>query len=114
MPDTWENEHPGLNPMTNDANEDNDADGQVNYAEYLAGTDPLDPSSVFAAEEIAVSSDTITLKWSSVPGKTYRVWQTYDLVAWVVVSGDVAARPRPRLLSGRLPSRREKSEPTTG
>jgi hypothetical protein len=94
MPDTWENEHPGLNPMTNDANEDNDADGQVNYAEYLAGTDPLDPSSVFAPEEIAVTSGALTLKWSSVPGKTYRVWQTYDLVNWVPVSGDIAAQPQ--------------------
>lgn len=44
MPDGWEVRW-GLNPLLADANIDSDGDGFSNYAEYLAGTDPLDPAS---------------------------------------------------------------------
>ena len=44
MPDTWEHQY-GLNPLVNDAAEDNDGDGFSNIAEYLAGTDPTDAES---------------------------------------------------------------------
>ena len=91
MPDDWERQYPGLNPTISDASQDNDGDGQPNYAEYLAGTSPLNPSSVFAAKEIVAVPDEVTLEWSSTPGKTYRIWRSDDLATWTPVSGDIPA-----------------------
>jgi len=54
IPDTWENLYRGpcpttgkrgLDPAYYDANLDPDEDGWSNYAEYLAGTDPIDENS---------------------------------------------------------------------
>ena len=46
MPETWLNSH-GLDVGTDVLDEDADGDGMTNYAEYIAGTDPLDPESKF-------------------------------------------------------------------
>lgn len=90
MPDSWENQW-GLDPKANDANQDNDGDGQANYAEYVAGTTPTDPGSVFAVTELIVEAGESTLTWSSVPGKVYRVWHSYDLAMWSLLSDAVPA-----------------------
>ncbi len=92
MPDVWESQYEGLNPLINDAEEDNDADGQTNIAEYIARTNPCDPSSVFSSKEIAIEDGQVTLKWSSVPGRVYRVWFALDLVTWFPLSGQIAAQ----------------------
>ncbi|MFC1839599.1 carboxypeptidase regulatory-like domain-containing protein [Thermodesulfobacteriota bacterium] len=44
MPDEWEEQN-GLDPLVNDADEDNDADGYTNLTEYRRGTDPQDAES---------------------------------------------------------------------
>jgi len=44
LPDTWEEQY-DLNPLVDDASEDEDGDGFTNLAEYQAGTDPTDPDS---------------------------------------------------------------------
>jgi hypothetical protein len=41
IPDMWEN-HYGLNPAVNDANQDADGDGLTNLQEFQNGTDPTD------------------------------------------------------------------------
>ncbi len=81
MPDTWENEH-GLDSFTDDAAQDKDGDGQCNLAEYRAGTIPTDLDSVFQLTELAVESGQCHLIWSSVPGKRYLVWDSYDMLEW--------------------------------
>jgi hypothetical protein len=48
MPDGWEVGY-GLDPTAPDGGADSDDDGYSNFEEYLAGTDPLDPSSTPAA-----------------------------------------------------------------
>jgi hypothetical protein len=52
LPDSWETSY-GLNPYNRDSDgdsiedpdDDEDGDGFTNYAEYLAGSDPIDPDS---------------------------------------------------------------------
>jgi hypothetical protein len=91
MPDAWESQYEGLNQMVDDADEDMDGDGQSNYAEYVAGTDPVDPSSVFQAELLIIQPGSFTLKWNSVPGRIYRIWLSYDLATWTLVSEGIGA-----------------------
>jgi len=86
MPDSWEVQFPGLDPMSDDAADDNDSDGQSNYAEYVAGTDPADAESVFAVTELVVNAASRRIAWSSAPGKLYRVWHSFDMTVWTAVS----------------------------
>jgi hypothetical protein len=72
MPDTWEIVN-GLNPDRNDANEDLDLDGMINLHEYLAGTDPQNPSSVLRVDVASFSGSTATLQFLAVAGKSYTV-----------------------------------------
>ena len=72
-----------------DPNGDFDQDGMPNAAEDLAGTNPLVSNSPL---RILSLTDDNLLTWSSVSGKTYRVWSTADLCTNVVsISGTVTA-----------------------
>lgn len=72
-----------------DPNGDNDHDGMSNTAEDLAGTNPLDGNSMLRILGLA---DGNLLTWSSISGKTYRVWATCDLATnFVPISGVVTA-----------------------
>lgn len=54
------------------ADGDQDGDRMSNAAELLAGTDPLDPSSVLRAT-LARSGPNIVITWETKPGRTYKV-----------------------------------------
>ncbi len=57
-----------------DPNADNDGDGTTNAQEDAAGTNPLDPKSVFRVSSVTVpDSSHVALTWNSVPNKTYVV-----------------------------------------
>jgi hypothetical protein len=63
------NNPPQLNP-----NYDADGDGQSNGAELLAGTDPLDPSSVFEITSVLqTNGNNIRVDWTTVGGHSYVV-----------------------------------------
>jgi hypothetical protein len=57
---------------------DYDHDGMSNAAEDLAGTNPLDATSVLRILSLAEGN---LLTWSSISGKTYRVWAAGDLAS---------------------------------
>jgi hypothetical protein len=61
-----------------DSNGDNDTDGMSNGAEKIAGTNPLDGTSVFKAS-ISVSNGVSTISWNPVSGKTYKIEYKNDL-----------------------------------
>ena len=64
-----------------DPNGDADGDGTTNAMEDLAGTNPLDPNSVFRIVSVAsnVANNTRQVTWSSVAGKKYQVQFSPDL-----------------------------------
>ena len=73
MPDSWETSY-GLNPaQADDALADADGDGMTNLHEFLAQTDPLNPSSRLVIDHIepgALNQEVILVVWIQ-PGITY-------------------------------------------
>jgi hypothetical protein len=94
MPDAWEDSY-GLDPLDyNDAILDSDGDGSINYAEYIAGSDPLDPLSVFSISSIVLSGNTVQIQWSSIEDRIYEVWSTESLInKFELISGQILATP---------------------
>ncbi len=91
LPDNWEAQN-GLSPLsasgTNGASGDLDNDGFTNAQEFAAGTNPNDPNSLLRITNTANGGRTIT--WSSVTGKTYRIFSTPNLFTpFAPLSGNV-------------------------
>ena len=88
MPDAYELVH-GFDPGDpSDATIDSDGDGFTNAHEHLAGTDPRDPSSFLDLIDLVdLGNSGQRLRWSSVPGKSYRVLYTPDLTTWFGFGG---------------------------
>jgi hypothetical protein len=93
IPDGWEMLY-GLNPGDPvDANQDLDGDGMTNLQEYLAGTDPVNASSVLRISSI--SQDLISgtsLHFTSVNGKLYRIEFNNELInpnGWTTLQDNV-------------------------
>jgi hypothetical protein len=60
-------------------NVDADGDGALNWQEYLAGTDPANPLSVFKFNGSGITSNGsngVALSWLTAPGKTYILQST--------------------------------------
>jgi T5SS/PEP-CTERM-associated repeat protein len=77
---------------------DTDADGQTDYAEFLAGTDLNDPASVLRITMITINGAShAALRFPFVAGKSYRVYFTDDpaAVPWVAVNAPVFTEPVP-------------------
>jgi hypothetical protein len=76
------------------ASDDADGTGLDNLQKYLTGTDPTNPNSIFAVQISAPAgaSNTASLTWPAVPGKSYQVLYTDDLESgvWSVYSGSLA------------------------
>jgi hypothetical protein len=82
LPDDWELSHAGnLNDLT--ASGDHDKDGSPDRDEFLAGTDPTDPSSLLRILAIAVNrlTSTVTLTWSSQPTRLYQILKCDELAS---------------------------------
>lgn len=78
--------------------QDADRDGVSNLAERRAGTDPLNGADQLAIQPLAFSTagaGNMVLRWSSVPGQTYRILWAPNLMSGFVplASGILATEP---------------------
>jgi hypothetical protein len=81
LPDWWEEQHFGGIAAANPA-EDSDDDGANNADEYVAGTDPTDPESLFALTMVRAAPalpGTLVFEWSGVDGREYSIWMATNL-----------------------------------
>ena len=79
IPNQWRQDNFGT-PDGPSENEDSDGDRQSNAEEYIAGTQPLDPHSLFAVEmENLLPSTLGTLHWPSAPDRRYTTYFTTNL-----------------------------------
>jgi len=92
---------------TYDANADYDQDGQSNYAEYVAGTNPFDKTDRFSVREMATAQDIdgyLALKVLVSQGRTYTVATSgrlgKDVTDWV--KAEFAVNDPTSALQGRL------------
>jgi hypothetical protein len=104
IPDSWEQQIVAVSSATNGPirtiydvrpNDDFDGDGVSNYAEYLAGTSPIDSHSVFMMSvQPSTNSSVFNINWFSVAGKTYTIYKSSDLKAgFTVFKGNIAGTP---------------------
>ena len=77
MPDSWEIAQFGSIDAMPDI--DFDGDGSDNLTEYIAGTDPIDASSVFFVSGFDLRSSERIVSWDSVAGRSYQVLLSTDL-----------------------------------
>lgn len=73
LPDAWEIHHFLGTEWCLPDDDSWDGDGYDNMAEYIAGTDPLDPTSYFCAGCEPVDS-LMNITWDSMEGRKYRLW----------------------------------------
>ncbi len=79
---------------TNPNKADTDGDGQDDGLELRAGTDPLSGASFFAINNFTLMGNQISLAWPSLPGNSYDVESSPNLVDWTtIVSGYPAEDP---------------------
>ncbi len=76
-----------LNMTVLDPAADTDGDGYTNNVEVALGTDPTDAASVFAIEDgtAVPATGKIQLTWPTKTGVQYRIWESPNLVDWIVV-----------------------------
>jgi hypothetical protein len=92
IPDQWESGY-GLSPTNAvDANLDTDGDSMSNRAEYIAGTDPTDPTSYLKVEQMTGDGGNASISFIAQSNKTYTVQCKDELAsAWVKLA-DIVAR----------------------
>jgi hypothetical protein len=76
LSDVWETAYGAVGLVSEG---DADGDGQSNYQESVAGTDPRDAQSVFQLEASQFLDAAYLIRWSSVAGKRYQVEATNAL-----------------------------------
>ncbi|MCX8108647.1 MAG: fibronectin type III domain-containing protein [Verrucomicrobiae bacterium] len=87
LPDDWQVAYWGEQVSSwPRADVDSDGDGVSNLNEFLAGTNPLDKSSVLKMQVRPTAAGSgVLVEWNAVQGSVYRVQSSIDLKQWVDV-----------------------------
>lgn len=105
IPDDWQVKYFGATSASwPTPSEDPDGDGKSNRDEFLAGTNPIDSSSVLKVS-LRDSQSGTAIGWNSQPGGIYQVQQSADLQIWTDLGGiHVASGSSESILVGEVPS----------
>lgn len=86
IPDDWQAAHwSGPSSGWPSGGVDSDGDGASNVYEFLAGTDPMDSSSVLKTEML-LGIHGYRLQWNTQPGAVYEVQHSLDFSSWDKIS----------------------------
>lgn len=97
LPDWWEklyfNDPRAANPLA-----DTDGDGHSNYAEFIAGSNPLDSNSMFRITGMQgvwqTNGTQIVIRWASFGGNTYSIWSAAVAQGpYSMIATNIAATP---------------------
>jgi hypothetical protein len=78
----------GLTNFNADAKADVDGDGLLTWQEYVAGTNPTNPASVFNITGRSVNAQGTVIRWSSASNKLYNLSRTTNLLqSFAAVAG---------------------------
>ena len=85
MSDLWEIAFFGSTSPQRTRQTDTDGDGFTDYAEFLAGTDPTQPTSYLrlSVPVPSPSAQRLQLQWPTVPGLAYRLESSSNLIHWM-------------------------------
>ena len=108
IPNWWERKYSG-NSTTFSPTLDADHDGQNNLAEYIAGLNPLDASSVFEINSASLDTapqGVMTVEWQTKKGRTYHMYFNENVgqlngTATFTVIGDGTMKSKEVSKSGR-------------
>lgn len=114
LADGWESRYT-WKENTPPADGDEDADGQSNFNEYLAGTDPTSTNSFFGLgcllvrdpqTQVMVPSSPLVLNWPTAPGRDYQICGKEKLsdASWTRVGGPRTAGPAESSMQWEIPN----------
>ncbi len=87
LPDAYERFY--FSNLTSSGTQDSDGDGVCNNAEFRAGTDPRTATSCLRCQPVQIlPPNKCVLRWCSIPGRSYRVWQSTNAGAetWTLLT----------------------------
>jgi hypothetical protein len=82
IPDPWEMQFFGTVSTNRTKFTDTDGDGMTDYAEFIAGTDPLSPPPPVRLTFQRLPGNTLRLQWPAAPSLQYRLLSASNLVSW--------------------------------
>ncbi len=82
LPDVWEIDFFGDVGSSSGGSSDTDGDSSIDVAEWLAGTDPTDPRSFFAAELERPVEASMGIRFEAAPARHYLLESSLDLIDW--------------------------------
>jgi autotransporter-associated beta strand protein len=97
----------GLTNFNADAMDDADRDGLLTWQEYLAGTNPTNPASVFEITGSSVNAQGAVIRWASASNKLYNLSRTTNLMsAFSVLAGasNLPATPPENVFTNPVPN----------
>lgn len=95
LPDAWEIQYFGsIGDPRATPNADPDGDGFTNLQEYVAGTNPTNPTSRLQIDSVNVAGGQTAIQFEAVAGKTYTILYRYNLSSgtWLKLT-DIPAQP---------------------
>jgi hypothetical protein len=95
--DAWEKYYFGAVITNRSGAIDSDGDGMSDYAEFVAGTNPTNAASKLIFLGAAVELNGVQFEWSAVPGRSYQLMSSSDMVNWTPLTDWMQATKSPML-----------------